>query len=132
MRISIEIEDNKVCNFTEGALQELNSQSKKVIENLIDEACRVETVRREPDTRQEITQADVIDGARFSQKSHRHKRKLWKIVLRGLCPAVAAVSGFVFEKNDTTSVIWAMVILLIATSITIYLMMEDYYNGQNI
>jgi hypothetical protein len=29
MRISIEIEDNKVCNFTEGALQELNLQSKK-------------------------------------------------------------------------------------------------------
>lgn len=103
-----------------------------MIENLIDEACRVETVRREPDTRQEITQADVIDGARFSQKSHRHKREIWKIVLRGLCPAVAAVSGFVFEKNNTTSVIWAMVILLIATSITIYLMMEDYYNGQNI
>lgn len=68
MRISIEIEDNKVCNFTKGALQEFNSQSKKVIENLIDEACRVETVRREPDTRQEITQADVIDGARFSPK----------------------------------------------------------------
>ena len=105
---------------------------EKVIENLIDEACRVETVRRETDTRQEITQADVIDCARFSKKNHRHKRKIWKIVLRGLCPAVAAVSGFIFEKNNTTSVIWGMVILLIATSITIYLMMEDYYNGLNI
>lgn len=55
MRISIKIENNKVCNFTEGALQELNLQSKKIIENLIDEACRVEAVRREPNTRQEIT-----------------------------------------------------------------------------
>ena len=60
MNISVEIDDNKVCNFTTGALAELNSQSKNMIENLIDEACRVEAGRRESDIRQEITQADVI------------------------------------------------------------------------
>ena len=132
MRISIEIEDKKVCNFTESAIKELNSQSKKVIEDLIDEACRVEAVRRESDTKQEITQADVIDGVRFSKKSHRQKKEKWKILIRGASPTVSAFAGFIFDKNNMTSVIGGMFLLLLAACGTIYLMMEDYYNGRNI
>lgn len=132
MRISIEIEDKKVCNFTESAKKELNSQSKIIIEDLIDEACRVETVRRESDIRQEITQADVIDGVRFSKKGHRQKIEKWKIIIRGACPTISAFAGFIFDKNSMTWAIGAMFLLLVAACGTFYLMMEDYYNGRNI
>lgn len=121
MNISVEIDDNKVCNFTTGAFAELNSQSKNMIENLIDEACRVEAGRRESDIRQEITQADVIDGAKFSKKNHHHKKSWLRILLKGLCPAIAIIPGFIYDKNDTTSIVWICLIIAFVSGATVYL-----------
>lgn len=126
MKIDIEIKDKKVCNFTEGALRELNSQSKKVIENLIDEAIRVEAALREPDTRQEITQSDVKEAARVSHKNYRYKSKKWKFILGSVYSLAIFLSGVIFEMNNSLRVLVSMVIFIISLCIKFFLNNEGY------
>lgn len=73
MKFTIDIEDAKVASFTEGARTELIYRSKEMAKNLTDEACRVEAARRESNAKQEITQADVIEGARSTKKRPHRK-----------------------------------------------------------
>ena len=128
MNISIEIADDKVRFFSEDAKQELNLESKKMIENLIDEACRFEGARRDSTTKQEVTQADVKDAAKYSKRKIQHKKK-WVIICKGLCPLLMAIPGFVFNINNVYFVIIAFIILFIALIINVFLISEDLHNG---
>ncbi len=127
MKFTIEIEETKVACFTEGAREELVSRSKEMAKKLIDEACRVEAVRRESDAKQEITQADVIEGAR-STKKRPHRQTWWQCVMKGVCPTLAAIPGFVFDKEKVGTIIFTLIVAVIVTACTIYLIMEDNKN----
>lgn len=127
MKFTIEIEETKVTCFTEGARNELISRTEEMTKNLIDEACRVEAARRESNAKQEITQADVIEGAR-STKKRPHRQKGWQCVMKGICPAFAAIAGFVFDKESMCAIIFTMIVIVIVTALTIYLIMEDNKN----
>lgn len=131
MKISINIDSTKVANFTEGARQELRSRSKKMIEDLIDEACRIEAARRGDEAQQEITQTDVMEGARLNRIWHRPKKKGWQCLLQGLCPAFGTIAGFIFNKDSMESIIVTMIIIVIVTALTIYLIMEENRNEQH-
>ena len=128
MKISINIDSAKVANFTEGAKQELRSRSKKMIEDLIDEACRIEAARREDEAQQEITQTDVMEGARSKRMRHRQKKKRWQCILQGICPTLGTIAGFIYNKDNMVLNITAMFLLIIVTGITIYLIMEENKN----
>jgi len=127
MKITIEIEETKVASFTEGARNELVSRSKEIAKNLIDEACRVEAARRESNAKQEITQADVIEGAR-STKKRPHRQTGWQCIMKGASPTLAAIPGFVFDKEKMGTIIFTMIIIVIVTAFTIYSIMEDNKN----
>ena len=70
------IDDSKVRDFSDGAKQELQTQSKIMIEELINEINRVERVRN-AGTATEITQSDVLEAVKESSKKiHHHKKKV--------------------------------------------------------
>lgn len=127
MRIKIDVDDIKLAHFTTEAKHELFERSKEMTMLLIDEACRVEAARRESDAKQEITQADVIDATRSKRNRHR-KQKWWQCVMQGICPVLAAVPGIVFDKEKIGTIIFTIIIAVVVTACTIYLIMEDNKN----
>ena len=124
MKIEIDISDESVSNFSSKAKEELNSQSKKAIERIIDEALRYEEGRRSDNTSPEITQADVKLASTYPNHP-RQQRSLINRFLNGICPIIATVAGIIFDKNDSSSIMWAAGILLIAMFITAYLIFEE-------
>ncbi len=124
MKIEIDISDESVCNFSPKAKEELNSQSKKAIEKIIDETLRYEEGRRTDNASPEITQADVKLAATYP-KQPIHKRRTFNRFLNGICPTLATIAGIIFDKNDSTFIMWAAGILLIVVFITAYLIFEE-------
>ena len=76
MRITFDISDDKINNFSTGARSELNIQCCKIAENIIDEASRIEASRRiDTSTDSEVTRSDVKDAANFSRRVFVKKKK---------------------------------------------------------
>ena len=63
MRIEFDISDEKVQNFSLDARSELTRQSTRIVEEIVDEAGRIEASRRLPDANSEITQSNVKEAA---------------------------------------------------------------------
>lgn len=122
------IDDSKVRDFSDGAKQELQTQSKIMIEELINEINRVERVRN-AGTATEITQSDVLEAVKESSKKiHHHKKKWWEILLLAICPVLSAIPGFIFNKNNLCTIIITIVIFAIVPVITVLLLIkEEYY-----
>lgn len=75
MKITIHIDSARVENFYGRSETRIKISFKKNIEDLIDEACRIEAACRGDETQQEITQTDVMEGARLNRIWHRPKKK---------------------------------------------------------
>ena len=128
MQISFEINDDQIKGFTPEAQKALHDASEKIVNELIDEACRLERGRRIGETA-EITESDVKQAAIVRPVKRPRKNKT-DLFLQGFCPVLAAVPGFVFNLIKVPwSILLTVFCLVSASIITVYLMMKEDNNG---
>jgi hypothetical protein len=132
MRIEIDIADEKVQNFSQDAKTEVKKQSTRIIEEIVDEAGRVEASRRLPDTNSEVTQS-IVKEAATQPRMIVARKKSWKfkiIQIAAFGSTLVAGSLLDTEKfKETSHVVWFIVMSFVAIGTTVYLTFNQENNG---
>lgn len=125
MRIEFDIADEKVQNLSQNGKTQLTSHSKRLTEEIVDEASRIEASRRNPNTYTEVTAAIVNEAADYLR---RFPSKPKKDVLTKIIQVVAFISslfaGSMLDTDkfkETNHVAWFIVAFFIAIVTTVYL-----------
>ena len=133
MKIEIEILDEKVQNFSQEAKTELQRQSNRVAEEIVDEAGRIEASRRLPETKSEVTQSNVKEAATQPRMIVAKKKSWWTKIIQLVAFISTLFLGSLLdtEKFNTggNHVFWFIVTSFVAIGTTIYLTFNQENNG---
>lgn len=133
MDIEFEIQEEKVLNLSNNAKTELEKLSKKYAEDILDEASRIETSRRNPGAESEITATILKEADIFHKRFSIKKPKPWwvKIIqVLGFISTLITGSLLDIEKfKEINHVIWFIIVLFISVSATVYLTFNNETNG---
>ncbi|MBC9915038.1 AtpZ/AtpI family protein [Chitinophaga varians] len=138
MRVEFDIPDEKVQNLSPNGKSALIQYSKKLTEDIVDEASRIEASRRSPDTNTEITAAIINDAAHYSRRfvPKPTKSKWTKIIQIASFVATMIAGAMLGSILDTTKVktlneiIWFLIVFLLAIVSAAYLIFNNESNGQ--
>ena len=132
MKIEIEISDDKLQNLSPTAKNEIGKVSKSYIEEVLDEASRIEESRRTTNGNPEITAAIINDAVVFAKNYGIRKKKPKKQIFMQILAFVASTfTGGLFDTDkfkDTGYVILFLLIFLVAVVATVYLILNDNNN----
>lgn len=112
MRITFDISDEKVNNFSSGAKSELKRQCNKVAVNIVDEASLIEASRRiDTATDSEVTQSDVKEAASFYRRCFIKKKSFTTKLVQALASVSSLFAGGLFSPdsfNDKSSLFFVL------------------------
>lgn len=132
MKIEIDISDDKLQNLSPTAKTEISKVSKSYIEDVLDEASRIEESRRTTTGNPEVTAAIINDAVVFAKNYGIRKRKPKRQIFMQIVAFVASTfTGGLFDTDkfkDAWYVILFLVIFLIAVVATVYLILNDNNN----
>jgi len=132
MKLEIEISDNKLQNLSPTAKAEIGKVSKAYIEDVLDEASRIEESRRTSAGSAEITAAIIDDAVVFAKNYGIRKRKPKKQTFMQVLAFIAStLTGGLFDTDkfkETGYVVLFLVIFLVAVVATVYLILNDNNN----
>ena len=132
MKIEFDIADEKVQHINPKGRSELTRHCKVRIEDILDEATRIEASRNDGAS-PEITAAIIIEAANYSKRFPIRKKKKWYVQVIQIVAFIASVvTGGLFDIdkfNETSRVIWLLVIFCIAIGSTVYLTFISEQNG---
>lgn len=130
--MKINISNDKIVNFSEKAMSELTQQSNRIVNEIIDEASRIEAYRRISDAKSEVTPSNVKEAATQPHLLFVHK-KVWRVkIIQVIASISTLITGSLFDVDkfkDESHVLWFIALLLIATSTTVYLIFNQENNG---
>lgn len=132
MKIEFDILDDKVQNFSSDAKTELSDQAKRLTEDVVDEASRIENQRRMPDTKSEVTQSHVNEAASHPRRFFRPRKSLLSKIIQLVAFISTMVAGSMLDPDkfkETSHVIWFIVALFLAIGSTVYLTFNNENNG---
>lgn len=132
MKLETDISDDKLQNLSPTAKSELGNISKLYIEEVLDEASRIEESRRTSNSNPEVTAAIINDAAAYA-KSHgiRKRKPKREIVVQGTAFVSATITGGLFDTSKFQDIIYVVVFLVVfAISVvaTLYLILNDSNN----
>ncbi|MFZ6011391.1 MAG: hypothetical protein ACOYXT_13670 [Bacteroidota bacterium] len=132
MKIEIDIPDDKLQNLSATAKDEVGKVSKAYIEEVLDEASRIEESRRTTNSNPEVTAAIISDAVYFAKNFGIRKKKPKKQILLQIISFVSStVTGGLFdvdEFNDKAYVGLFLFVFLVAIVSTVYLIFNDNSN----
>lgn len=132
MKIEIDISDDKLENLSKSANKELEKATKVYIEEILDEASRLEESRRINNSTPEITAA-IVGDAVVAAKHYgiRKKNRKKKILIPSIAFISTIITGGIFEK-DGYDTVWEfslfLILFLIAIVSTLYIIFTDNSN----
>lgn len=132
MNIEINISNEKIVNFSENAKTELTKQTNRIVNEIIDEASRIEATRRISGTNSEVTQSNVKEVAIQPHLYFRHKNTWGVKIIQITAFITTSIAGALFDIDKFKSeshVIWFIILSLIAISTTVYLIFNQENNG---
>lgn len=133
MDIKFEIQEEKVQNLSANARSELENQSKKYSEDILDEASRIEASRRNPGADSEITASIIKEADIFQRRFSLKRDKPWWIKVIQVVGFIATlITGSLLDTEkfkETNHVIWFIIMLFIAVSATVFLTFNNENNG---
>ena len=127
MRVEFDISDDKVQWFSKEAKSELKKQSEKIIDEIVNEASRIEASRRLPDSTSEVTQSNVKEAATFRKLLYEKPPSFWNKIIQAVAFISTLVAGCLLDLSAFTNlshVIWFIVILFIAIVANVYLIFK--------
>lgn len=132
MRIDVDIEDGKLQNLSANATVEISIVAKSYIEEVLDEASRIEESRRSSTGNPEITSSIITDAVIFSKRFGIKKRKPKKqIAIQIVASFSSLVTGGLFQIDKFTNGLFLfafLVCFLIAIASSIFLIFNDGTN----
>lgn len=132
MKIEIDISDDKLQNLSPTAKTEISKVSKSYIEDVLDEASRIEESRRTTTGNPEVTAAIINDAVVFAKNYGIRKRKPKRQIFMQIVAFITStLTGGLFDTDkfkDAWYVILFLVIFLVAVVATVYLILNDNNN----
>jgi hypothetical protein len=132
MKIEIDISDSKLENLSDSANEQLVAISKKHIEDVLDEASRLEASRNNTGNEPEITAAIINDAVEFTRKYRFSKPKTEKKVFFQAIAFIATIfTGGLFKPDEFTDKWYAILFLavfLVAVIFNIAVYLNDSKN----
>ena len=133
MEITVSISDEKLQNLSTSANAEIQKVAEHYIEEVLDEASRIEESRRTSTSNPEITAAIINDGAHFAKTQGIRTRKSgWSKCLQFLSFLASVFTGGLFnldKLSQPTYCIIFLTVLVFAAVSTFYLIFIDNSNG---
>lgn len=132
MRIEVDIEDSKLQNLSSTAKLEIVKEGKIYLEELLDEASRIEESRRTASANAEITAAIINDAVIFAKrygiKKKSVKRPIWIQILLYIS---SVLTGGLFQIDKFQNVLFLisfLVAFFISIAAAVYLIFIEAKN----
>ncbi|TSA26424.1 MAG: hypothetical protein D4R67_07765 [Bacteroidetes bacterium] len=132
MIIEIDISDLKLNNLSNSANTKLKEVSEKYIEDVLDEAARLEASRNNSGNNPEITAAIVLDAVEFTKKFRFSKKKSTKKVIFQLLAFISTVcTGGLFKPVEFAKVWYAIIFLVVFLLAILFNLIIYLYDTRN-
>lgn len=130
MAVQVNIDDNKIDNFSVGAQTTLKKQIEKYADDIIKEANLIEEALREDGASTEITSNNVLQAVRKNKTNHNKKPNRSLLITKIVSSLSLLVTGFLFDSTgyqDNVIKLIAFIICLIVASVSTVLqfVLED-------
>ena len=123
MAVQVNIDENKINNFSNGARSILKRQIEKYADDIIKEANWIEEVIREDGASTEITSNIILQAVRRSKNNSRKKHNYFQIIIKIVSALSTLITGFLFDssgyQNNYFKLIAFIIFLVIATISTV-------------
>lgn len=123
MRIEFDIPNEKVIHLNENGRLALSNHCKKVAEDIVDEATRLEISRNES-VEKEITAALIVEAVHITKFTPVKRKSNWLYLIKVLQFISLLVTGalFDFDKLQNLLNFWVFILCLtIAIGTSVYL-----------
>lgn len=130
MAVQVNIDDNKIDNFSTDAQNTLAKQIEKYADDIIKEANLIEEVLREDGASTEITSNNVLQAVRKNKTNHSRKPNRMLLTMKIVSSFSLLVTGFLFDsagyQNSIVKLLAFVVCLIIASvSTVLQFVLED-------
>lgn len=121
MAVQVNIDENKIDNFSDGAKTTLEKQIEKYTDDIIKEANLIEEAIREDGASAEITSNIVLQAVRKNKNNHNRKANTSLIIIKIVSAFSLLITGFLFDSTgyqDNILKLVAFVVCLIIASVS--------------
>lgn len=121
LAVQVNIDENKIDNFSDGAKTTLEKQIEKYTDDIIKEANLIEEAIREDGASAEITSNIVLQAVRKNKNNHNRKANTSLIIIKIVSAFSLLITGFLFDSTgyqDNILKLVAFVVCLIIASVS--------------
>ena len=123
MAVQVNIDDNKIDNFSDGAQTTLKKQMEKYADDIIKEANLIEEAIREDGAKTEITSNIVLQAVRKNKSNPSKKPNRFLLITKIISSFSLLITGFLFDssgyQNNVLKLIAFVVCLIVASVSTV-------------
>lgn len=123
MAVQVNIDDNKIDNFSDGAQTTLKKQMEKYADDIIKEANLIEEAIREDGANTEITSNIVLQAVRKNRSNPSKKPNRFLLLTKIISSFSLLITGFLFDssgyQNNVLKLIAFVVCLIVASVSTV-------------
>ena len=123
MAVQVNIDDNKIDNFSDGAQTTLKKQMEKYSDDIIKEANLIEEAIREDGANTEITSNIVLQAVRKNKSNPNKKPNRFLLITKIISSFSLLITGFLFDssgyQNNVLKLIAFVVCLIVASVSTV-------------
>lgn len=123
MAVQVNIDDNKIDNFSDGAQTTLKKQMEKYADDIIKEANLIEEAIREDGANTEITSNIVLQAVRKNKSNPSKKPNRILLITKIISSFSLLITGFLFDssgyQNNVLKLIAFVVCLIVASVSTV-------------
>jgi len=121
--VQVNIDDNKIDNFSDGAQTTLKKQMEKYADDIIKEANLIEEAIREDGANTEITSNIVLQAVRKNKSNPSKKPNRFLLITKIISSFSLLITGFLFDssgyQNNVLKLIAFVVCLIVASVSTV-------------
>lgn len=123
MAVQINIDENKIDNFSDGAQTTLKKQMEKYADDIIKEANLIEEAIREDGANTEITSNIILQAVRKNKSNSSKKPNRLLLIAKIISVFSLLITGFLFDssgyQNNVLKLIAFIVCIIIASVSTV-------------
>ena len=132
MKIETDISDGKLQSLSPTAKTELEKVSKHYIEEVLDEASRIEESRRTSNSNAEITAAIINEAVAYAKNYGIRKRKPKRLICAQIIAFIStSIAWGIFDVEKFKNLLYVIGFILIfgiSVGSTVYLIFNDNNN----
>lgn len=129
MAVQVNIDENKIDNFSDGAQTTLKKQMEKYADDIIKEANLIEEAIREDGANTEITSNIVLQAVRKNKSSPSKKPDRFLLITKIISSFSLLITGFLFDfsgyQNKVKLIAFVLCLIIASASTVLKFVLED-------